>query len=430
MIKKIVGISIAAAVIVLGLFSTKMFEHVGNDQFLVIQHPVSGKLDTYFQGGTYPQYFGEAEKFPRSYHLWFSQLNERGSAKDESLGIHFSDSGAAHISGGVQIDFPTDKDALEDLYKTYHTSERVIAELVRPLLEKAAYMTGPLMTTVESASARRNNIPTLIEDQAALGIYETSVTYQKQTDPISGKEAVVAVTTIATDPKTAKTLRQEESPLVRFKLHLYNLTIDQINYEPNAQAQIDAIQKNNMAIQTSIADARKSEQEVVTTQSKGMAAAAEAEWKQKALSATAQALAEQEKSVATTKADQEAKVATTKAQQERDVAQLNLEAEKLNAEAILAKSTAEAQGQKLMMESNGALEQKLAALVKIAEAQAQALSNYKGNLVPSVVMGGKEGFGGNANADLISTLLTTKLAESAKALGVDLSLPTGAQASK
>lgn len=72
---------------------------------------------------------------------------------------------------------------------------------------------------------------------------------------------------------------------------------------------------------------------------------------------------------------------------------------------------------RLVMSADGALELKLQALIKINELYAGALQNYKGQWVPSVVMGPQAG-GANQGLALID-LLTAK---TARDLGLDMSV--------
>jgi hypothetical protein len=74
------------------------------------------------------------------------------------------------------------------------------------------------------------------------------------------------------------------------------------------------------------------------------------------------------------------------------------------------------------MEADGALEKKLQAYIEVSKLYANAIKDYKGNWVPSVVMGGGNGAqtAGSGVQELID-LLTVK---TAKALGLDMSIRT------
>lgn len=420
---KIAGILAAIALIVVLTLGSKIWEYNDAGNVLFVQYP-NGSLGTYTDQGYKWQAFGAVQSWRKSNQFWFSSKTDQGDKRDQSVKIRFNDGAHATLSGSVRYDLPTDPKKLSDMYATFKTQASFEQELVRTVVEKSIYMTGSLMTSKESSAAKRPDLLHYVEDQAALGVYRTTTKEVLQEDELSGDKTKKRVTIVdlLPDPKDPSGLaRQEVSPLVRFGVTLYNMAIDEVKYDPAVEEQIAAQQRALMEIQTAIATAKKSEQAALTAEAQGQADAKTAEWKQKALAATEIAKAEQDKTVATTKADQEKLVATTKAEQEKAVAELALETAKLEAQSILAKATAEAEGNKLKMSANGALEQKLQALVEIARVNAQAFATYRGNLVPNVVVGGE---GKNANnADLLNTFLNVRLAESMKSLGVDLSLP-------
>jgi regulator of protease activity HflC (stomatin/prohibitin superfamily) len=101
--------------------------------------------------------------------------------------------------------------------------------------------------------------------------------------------------------------------------------------------------------------------------------------------------------------------AVTEAQQQLEVATLAAKAaEQTKREQILL-GEGEATRKRLVMQANGALEDKLAVWKEVNLAYANAIEKYTGNWVPTIVMGGD---GKNTNgADNLISLLTTKTAK-------------------
>lgn len=124
-------------------------------------------------------------------------------------------------------------------------------------------------------------------------------------------------------------------------------------------------------VQTSIANARKAEQDVITTQKQGEANAAEAKWK-----------IEVEKATQVTRAQS----ARAVAEEQVKTAQLNKQRDILEGEGIAAKK-------KLVMQADGALDQKLNAYIEVQRNWATAFQNYQGNIVPTYQTGGSSGNG-------------------------------------
>jgi hypothetical protein len=165
-----------------------------------------------------------------------------------------------------------------------------------------------------------------------------------------------------------------------------------------------------MQVQLAIAEAKKAEQETITTKQQGQASAAKAEWLQKAIAA---------------KAEQEALmkklVAETEAEQKLAVAELEAKAAEQNKLAAIAIGEGEAKARTLVMEADGALEKKLEAWVSVNERYADAIAKHQGAWVPSIVMGQQPGgVPQNGATDLIALLL----AKTAKDLSIDMEMVT------
>ena len=159
------------------------------------------------------------------------------------------------------------------------------------------------------------------------------------------------------------------------------------------------------------------EQDILTTKKQGEADAAKAEWTQKALAAKAEQEAIMKKNVAVTDALQKYEVAMKEAQQKYEAAQLSAKAAEQKKLEEISLGEGESQRRKLVMEADGALEKKLAALVEINKAYAEAMG--KQSQVPHIQFSGNNQAQGNASTNLID-LLTVK---TAKDLSLDFSLP-------
>ena len=91
------------------------------------------------------------------------------TAGEFRLWLRFNDNGHAAISGSVAWEMPTDTKCLRKIFEQYRNQAAVERDLVKPIVEKAVYMTGPLMSSTESAAGRRNELLQLIEDQIENG---------------------------------------------------------------------------------------------------------------------------------------------------------------------------------------------------------------------------------------------------------------------
>jgi len=397
------------AVVAVATASCGFYEHVDAGDVLVCTDPVDGEIHTFTTPGMQQQNWGTCETYSVSFQYWFDD-KAPDSAFDEYVGppipVRFNDGGKATLRGSVRVDLPKDDATLQDLHRTFRREDAIIAELIRPTVEKSAYMTGTLMSSAQSYADRRNDLLSFIEDQAAKGVYRTNAedievedTLSCRTDPkgarVCDKKTVKNVKLVLAADGTFA--RQEESPIVRFKTRLHSLSIREIEYEKVVADQITSQQSAFMAVQTAMANAKKAEQDRITVEQQGMASAAEAKWQQEKI-----------------KAQQ-----VTEAQQKLEVAELARQtAEKDKARQIL-EGQGESEKRRLIMQADGALEKKLATYEKVQAAWADAFAK---RAVPTTVFGG--GTGGSGTDSDAGAFMTLMTARAARDLATDVT-PTG-----
>ena len=386
----------------------RLVYNVKANEIVVQQDPVSGHLHVWNDPGMHNQWFGSAEAYSKSGQFWFSVKEDQGGKKDESIEIRFNDGGTAHISGSLRFDLPLEVDPMIDLHTRFHGQMAIERELIRTVVEKAIYMTGPLMSSKESYAERRNEMLALIDDQIQHGIFATQTQETRVEDPLTGQIKTQLITKRIQKPD-GSFLREDESPLQRFHIKTYGLSINHVEYHGKVEEQIQEQQKLTMQVQTSLATARQAEQQAITAEAEGKAAAAKAKWTQEAI-----------KAQKVTEAEQEKAVATTQAEKERDVAALQEDAAKHTKAQQILLGEGEAERRKLVMAADGALEKKLATIERIQLAWADAVSKQR--QVPEIVMGGSGvSDTGNAAAGMMNTLWAAQL----KQLELDMNLPGG-----
>ena len=413
------GGALLVVLIVLFSLAGELFVHVDAGEKVVVQYP-NGTLKVLTTPGSFnPRWFGSVERFPRSAQFWFSAKKDEGKIEDESVKTRFNDGAHGYVSGSIRFDYPADESSFLDLYKTYRTHEAVSKQLVGQCMTKSIYMTGPLMSSKESYSDRRNELINDIEDQAINGVYKTTTAQAEIEDPITQTKKWVNAVKIDVDPKTGQALRQEASPLIRFGIKPYNLNINEIKYDKVVEDQIAAQQSAIMQVQTAIAKAKEAEQEKITTIAKGEANAATAKWTQEVEKAKAVTLAEQEATVAKTNAERDKAVAETGANQRLTVAKLEHQAAEETKLRDIALGEGQAKMKELAMQANGALEQKLEAWVKAQTAWAQGLAAYKGSITPAVITGASAGTASSNGFEQFMSLLGAK---TARDLALDISI--------
>lgn len=361
-----------------------MFENLNASDVMVIQ-TVSGKLKTYTDPGPKWQGFGTVTTYPRQKQYVFGLED----GKDTSIKLQFNDGGTATLHGSVNWEMPVDKDSIIKIHKAFGSADAVEKRAVVKMMDAATYLAGPLMSSIESAGERRNELVNIINDQAERGVYVTLVKTITRKDDLSKEEKTVNVTEIQRNTNgTPK--RQQGSILGEFNIKLQPISIKNLDYDDVVKNQIVARQKSTTAVQLAIAQALKAEQDAITAEKNGIASAAEAKWTQETIKAKL----------------------VTEAEQKRDVAKLaEEEAAHYKAQQILI-GQGDAERKRLVLAADGALDQKLEAYKQVQGFWANAFSKYQGAMVPSIMMGGATGGQTSAgNAQALVDLLTAKTAK-------------------
>lgn len=380
-LKKITLIALSViALILLISYSGKMFEEVEAGEIVVIQHPLSGELDIITTPGTYSQYLGKATHYKRRTQIWFSKNSEQGGAGDESIKVRFNDGGHAQISGSASMELPLDVKAITALHSNFGSQEAIEHELVKTVLQKAVFMSGPLMSSKESYAEKRNELINYIEDQASHGVYKTIQRDDKTIDVFTNAEKVITVVEIQKDPKGGFA-RVEKSPLQRYGVTLSNLSINGVDYDKAVEAQIKQQQNLVMQVQTAIANAKKSEQDALTSEQKGKADAAAAKWAQEVIKAKL----------------------VTEAQQRKEVAALEAQAAELEAKKTRIDADAEAYKNSKLVSAGLSPIDRAEYEMKTKIEVAKALS---GLTLPSTYMSGN---GGSGKESMLESILGANL---------------------
>lgn len=380
---KVFAIGVAVAVLFVGLIlSSLIVENLDADQIMVVQSPFSGELTWHTDAGIKPQYFGKVTTYPKRSIYRFE------------TSVRFNDGGHGTMFGSVQYEMPLDKKNLTALHVRFGSQEAIQKQLIETITNKAVYMTGPLMSSKESYAEKRNYLIHYVEDQISNGVYKTFQRELKTKDAMTGSDKTVTVVEIAI--KNGIPERQEEAVLGSFGIKAFNFAIDKLPYDEAVETQIKQQQQITMDVQTAIADAKKAEQRAITVAKQGEANAAQAKWEQEVVKAKE----------------------VTLAQQKLEVAKLEAQAAEQYKKKKVLEGEADGAYKRTVMMADGALTQKLTTYEKVMERFANALGNYQGQWVPSIVMGAN-GLQGSPAMTLIELLN----AKTAKDLSLDLSVP-------
>lgn len=376
-----VGAIIIVIVSMIGYYN--MFESVDASHILCVQSPVSGKLTWNTTAGIKWQGWGTVTEYKKL------------STYPFEIPVRFNDGGHGTMKGSVNYELPLDAEHLTQLHIKYGSQEAIQKQLIETVTNKCVYMTGPLMSSKESYAEKRTSLIRYVEDQIMNGVYRTIQKEVKMKDQMTGADKTVTVVEIV--QKGADADRQEEAILTSYGIKTSNFAVTELPYDEAVEAQIKQQQDITMKVQTAIASAKEAEQQAITTAKQGEAKAATAKWEQEVIKA---------KAVVT-------------AQQNLEVAKLDAQAAENEKKANILRGEGESARKRLVMQANGALEEKLATLKDINEMYANAIKDYKGDWVPKVVMGSNSSARAGSGAMELVDLLT---AQTARQMGLNMSI--------
>lgn len=374
--QKVIGYGLLVLLLCMLAASCQLFENVDADEIMVVQHPVSGELSWYVSPGIQWQGFGKVT------------LYRKLSDTDFDSKIMFNDNGTGHLRGKFQLELPLDAEKLTALHTKYGSQGAIEHSLVESTINKVIYMTGPLMSSKESSAERKTDLIRFITDQIDHGVYRTTQKQVTIEDAITKEKRTNVVADIALE--NGKPSRQEESALAEFGIKIVNFAPSDLEYDETVKKQIAEQQALTMKVQTARAQALEAEQRKATTTANGLADVEKAKYEK-----------EVEKIRAVTEAQQKLQVATLGAQEAAQYKQ-----------AQILKGEGEGAYKRLVMQADGALEQKLKVYDHVMVAFADAVGKYQGAWVPSVVMGdqGKAGAGSAQIMEMFGAKLARDLA--------------------
>lgn len=412
------GIIAAIGIALSAICGPAMVQEVYQDEIVAIQAPFTGTITWHTKPGWAYQGFGTVIEYKKRYTLEFKKQITNGK-ETGGLQIRFADGGHATIYGSVQFKMPEDEKNLNSILSGYRGTDAVKENLLRTVLNKSIYLSGTLMTTKESYSEKRNDLIHYVTDQMQNGVYKTRQTSKWIKDEITQQNKEITQAEILVD-KQGKVERQEESVLDIYHITAFNFAPDEMPYDTIVEQQIRQQQQITMDVQTSIANAKKKDQDALTAEAEGRRSIAEAKAKAETEKTTATVAALREKEVAVTNANKEKEVAETAAARDLKVAEVAKQAAEQYKLRLILEGQGEAEKKKLILEADGALQQKLATYEKVAQTWATALMNFKGDIVPHVVMGQQPGQTGTSNA--VNDFMNLQNIKAATDLGLNLDM--------
>jgi len=403
---------IVVAAVLIGVAATLLMAFGINNagHRTVVQYP-TGKLYVKFSPGIYPQWFGTAEVYNDVITFDYDKtMAEVGSSIDQQgISVRYQDGGTGTVYGKARFTLPTDEDTMLHLHKAFRSNRGVAQKLIKTVTEEGMNLTAGLMSSEEAYAEKRSIFTQWASSQISNGKFQTKLEKVTSVDEGTGKTVTKNVPVISYGDNGLPI--HLTSDLSDYGIGVNGFQITDWDFEPKTLQQIATKREATMAIITAIANAERAKQDAITSEEQGKANVMTAKYEKEVIKEQAIVDAQRAKEVAVIEAQQKVEVAR---QQQLEAEQKKLAAAEYKQEQIL-RGEGDGEYKRLVMEADGALQQKLETYQRVMGYFASAVEKQK--WVPEIQMsGGGQGGGGDAAMALIEMLSV----KTAKDLALDL----------
>ena len=363
-----------------------------------------------------------------------SEGDKEGEQTSVELGpqtVTFLDQVDGQLFATVRFKTPIDDETFFKMVHSYRTPENLMRTALIPAFKETATVSAQLMTAEAFFSGGRSVFASEFENQMFNGVYllnriEKEVKTKRSKSSAKAPRGSVQADALGDDTKTITVIEKKTNPKTGLPLRNnqkfteYGITVVEarlMDMVPNKRFQSRMQQKQDASAARAVAKEQRlqEEEKKLLAEAAGDRAVAEAQAKEKQIQI-----------VATTKAETEKQLAVTKAEKTLEEARIQklaalevLERDRTKAKSIRVLADAEAHAKKVVIQANGALEQKIDAWKYGIDRMATAIEKRQ---VPSslFMMGGTEGADLAGSSSEINKLLQIIAADSAKSLSLKL----------
>lgn len=376
----------------------------------VVQYP-TGTLYVKFTPGIFPQWFGTTEIYNDVITFDYDkQLSSVDSSLDQiGIAVRYQDGGTGTVYGKARFSLPNDENTMLHLHKAFRSNRGVSEKLIKSVTEEGMNLTAGLMSSEEAYAEKRSIFTQWSSQQISKGKFQTKLEKISTVDEGTGKKVTKNIPVISYGDDGLPI--HINSDLADYGISVNGFQITDWDFEPKTLQQIATKREATMAIITAIANAERAKQDAITSEEQGKANVMTAKYQKEVLKEQAIVDAQREKEVAVISAEKNVEVAR---QQKLEAEQKKLAAAEYKQEQIL-RGEGDGAYKRIVMQADGALEQKLETYEKVMGRFASAIEKQK--WVPEIQMGGTGTGGDNA-----MTLIEMMGVKAAKDLSLDMGI--------
>ena len=376
-VKLVVGV---IAAIVLLSFNPFSYNHAGER---TVVEQMDGKQFVQFTPGVYyAGFLSKHKEWPNQISVSYQadqpdmDLSD-GTIEIGKIQIRFGgDATTALVSGITQYILPIDEKEMIVMHNTHRTPQSLVSKRLAPYTKECLQSSAQLMSSEAHYSGGRAQMAQDYLDQLKNGVFILKTSDRVVYDSLAKETKRIYETNQVTD-KLGNSKRKFSS-IKEYGIQVADAQITDVDYEKRVDdmlaKKIDASTRASVSKQELLT----AQQQQLTAKAKGEQALVEIEYRQK-----------QEQTKQVVAAETKVEVAKQDMEQQR----IQSQAAELEAKKIKTLADAQAYAKRTEIQANGALEQKLAAYIKIQSYWADAFGKYQGNVVPQIQSGGSNGNG-------------------------------------
>lgn len=377
---------IKAGAVVLALILVLFFNPLSyNDagERTVVEQMDGRQFVQYTPGVYYSGFFAKESPWPNQISVSYQdtipnlELHD-GTIEIGKVTIRFgSDATTALTSGITQFMLPMDEKEMIEMNNAHRTVQSLVSKRLAPYTKECLQSSAQLMSSEVHYSGGRAQMAQDYLDQLKNGVFILKTNDKIMFDSLEKENKRVYETNIVTDKNGLP--KRKFSSIKEYGIAVADANITDVDYEVRVDNMLAKKIDASTAASVSKQELLTAQQKTLTAKVAGEQALVEIEYQQK-----------QEQTKQVVAAETKVEVAKQDMEQQRIQAQ----AAELEAKKIKTLADAQAYAKRTEIQANGALEQKLAAYVKVQSFWADALSKYTGNITPTW----QSGMGNGQNA--------------------------------
>lgn len=374
----IIGVCIVVAFVLSLILNPFSWNDAGNRT--VVEQGGGSQFVQFAPGIFYSGFFAKETEWPNQISVTYQSDKSSMELEDNGIeighiGIMFNDGTRADVKGITQFVLPSDEKDMILIHNTHRTPISLVKKRLSTFTKECLQSSAQLMSSDKHYGGGRAQMSQDFLDQLKGGVYLSRTEEQVVYDSVEHEKKRLYMTVIQVDKKSGLPKRKN-SAIAEYGITVADASIVDTDYEDKVDQKlvkiIDAATKAAISRQ----DLMTAQQQTLTAKAKGEQALVEIEYTQK-----------QEQTKQVVAAQTRVEVA------KQDLLQQDVQMQAAYKAATKIKTLADANAYEKQrnMAADGALDKKLATYERVAIAQAEALSNFKGNIVPNTVMGGNSG---------------------------------------